>query len=150
MMGASRNPLILTYVQQVRSVLEMAVPVWQPGLTVSEKIDIERVEKSICYILLEKQYNEYGEALAALGLETLDNMRLMLCRSFASKTLEDKQFKSWFTWNERKSKTRRKETKFKKIHTRTKRFERSSIPYLHEMLNKKWERKEDMPIEWKF
>ena len=44
----------------------------------------------------------------------------------------------------------RKGNKFKKIHTRTKRFEKSSIPYLTEILNNKWERKENMPIEWKF
>ena len=74
----------------------------------------------------------------------------MICSSFASKTSEDKQFKSWFKLNEMKSNTRRKYTKFQKVHTRAKRFEKPSIPYLSKMLNKKWERKKNMPIEWKF
>ena len=69
LLGASRKQLILTYIQQVRSVLEIAVPVWLPGLTIGEKLDIERVQKSICHIILGSQYIDYKEAL---GLETLE------------------------------------------------------------------------------
>ena len=86
LLGASKKQLILTNVQQVRSALEIAVPVWQPGLTVSEILDIERVQKSICHNILVIEYIDYQEALAVLGLETLEMRRLMLCRSFASKT----------------------------------------------------------------
>ena len=39
--------------------------------------------------------------------------------------------------------------KFKKIYTRTKTFEKSSIPYLTNLLNEEWKRMETMPSGWK-
>ena len=45
-MGVKTDKLKLAYVQQVRSVLEIAAPAWNSGLTISEKLDIERVQKS--------------------------------------------------------------------------------------------------------
>ena len=36
MMATSNKEIILSYVQQVRSAVEIANPVWQPDLTVSE------------------------------------------------------------------------------------------------------------------
>ena len=65
----------LAYIQQVRSVLEIAVPVWNSGLSISEKIDIERVQKTFCHIVLGQQYNSYIEALASLGLESLEEKK---------------------------------------------------------------------------
>ena len=37
-LGANLNQLKFTFVQQARSVLEVAVPAWHPGLTVGEKL----------------------------------------------------------------------------------------------------------------
>ena len=36
-LSANLNQLKLTFVQQARSILEVAVPAWHPGLTVGEK-----------------------------------------------------------------------------------------------------------------
>ena len=148
-MGATPETMKLAYIQQVRSVLEIAVPVWNPGLSISEKIDIERVQKSFCHIALGNQYLSYNEALDSLGLESLENRRWMLCKLFALKSVQDKKFKNWFQLNEIKKNTRIKKSKFKKIHARTKRFEKSSIPYLTDLLNDEWKKYEDMPTEWK-
>ena len=41
----SVSELVDVYQKQVRSVLELAVPVWQPALTGKEKTQIERVQK---------------------------------------------------------------------------------------------------------
>ena len=59
----------------------------------------------------------------------------MLCKSFAIKSAQDKKFENWFQLNEIKKDTRIRKSKFKKIHARTKRFEKSSIPYLTDLLN---------------
>ena len=44
------------YEKQVRSVLEMAVPVWEAGLTKSESNQIERVQRTACAIILGTKY----------------------------------------------------------------------------------------------
>jgi hypothetical protein len=44
-LGASTNELLDVYQKQVRSVLVMAVPVWQPALTKQESRQIERVQR---------------------------------------------------------------------------------------------------------
>ena len=36
-LGAKEEELLDVYTKQIRSVLEMAVPVWEPGLTKKEK-----------------------------------------------------------------------------------------------------------------
>ena len=59
----------------------------------------------------------------------------MLCRYFAVKSAQDKKFENWFNFNEVKKNTRLRKSKFKKIHARKKRFEKSSIPYLTDLLN---------------
>ena len=46
-LGASMEELVDVYIKQVRSVLELAVPVWEPGLTKSEKGQLERVQKYV-------------------------------------------------------------------------------------------------------
>ena len=49
-LGANKQELLDIYYKQVRSVLELAVPVWQPALTQLEKRQIERVQKYISYL----------------------------------------------------------------------------------------------------
>ena len=51
-LGASDADLLDIYTKQVRSVLELAVPVWQSGGTQAEKLQIERVQKSVFHIVL--------------------------------------------------------------------------------------------------
>ena len=49
-MGASVDDLKDVFIKQVRSVLELAVPVWNAAIRQEEKRDIERVQK-LLYIL---------------------------------------------------------------------------------------------------
>ena len=148
-MGANKEELKLAYIQQVRCVLEIAVPAWNSGLTISEKLDIERVQRSFCHIIYGKDYSSYSVALSSLGLDTLEIRRTMLCRTFAIKSSKDKKFNKWFKPNDNGKNTRIKKSKFKKVHTRTKRFNKSAIPYLTKLLNEEWKRKEHMPPDWK-
>ena len=134
-LGASKNQLKITYIQQVRSVLEMAVPVWHPGLTISNKIDIERVQKSACHIILGDKYETYERALSALGLDNLHARRVNLCKAFALKNVHSEKYTSWFKINHQKVGARRIKKKYKEINCRTKRFKNSPIPYLTRVLN---------------
>ena len=59
----------------------------------------------------------------------------MLGKYFAIKSAQDKKCENWFQLNEIKKDTRMRKSKFKKIHARTKQFQKSLIPYLTDLLN---------------
>ena len=142
-LGATVSELLDIYEKQVRSVLELAVPVWHPALTKYEARQIERVQRSAFYIILGEQYENYENALIILGSETLDERRVKLCQKFARKALRNPKYANWFCPVNRvpgqNMRTRRCQTKstfnLKPVHTRTYRFEKSPIPYMTKLLN---------------
>ena len=54
--------IIDTYNKEIRSLLEMAVPVWHSGLTKKQSKDIERVQKTALYIIFGENYHDYDVA----------------------------------------------------------------------------------------
>ena len=90
-------------------------------------IDIERVKKSACYVILGSKYTTHQKAL---------DRREKLCKTFAIKASQSEQNLKWFYLNPLENKGRRKRTKYKEIRCRTKRFENSPIPYMTKLLNK--------------
>ena len=142
-LGASETELMDVYTKQVRSVLELAVPVWQPALTQIEVKQIERVQRCALYIILGEHFTTYDQAMNLLECETLNDRRLQLCESFAKKSAKHPKFKNWFSENTEAPpsiKTRGNEnntmTKFNPVQTRTNRYGDSPLPYLTEILNK--------------
>ena len=83
--GAKTVDLVDIYCKQVRSLLELAVPAWNGGITVEERMDIERVQKSACHIILGDSYASYRSALIDLDLESLAVRRNILSLKFAIK-----------------------------------------------------------------
>ena len=139
-LGADIIEMLDVYEKQVRPVLEMAVPVWQPALTQQESTQIERVQRCAFYIMLGKNYKSYEEALNILVSRTLEERRIKLCENFAKKSLKHEKFKNWFSHNEKESKinTRKKEKRneFNPVRTRTDRYRKSPLPYLTDILNR--------------
>ena len=84
-LGVNTQELLDIYHKQVRSVLELAVPVWQPGLTQQEVEQIERVQKCALHIIMGDNYKDYSNALQTLNCETLNTRRVRLCEKFARK-----------------------------------------------------------------
>ena len=83
--GASLDDLKDVYIKQVRNILEFGVPVWNCGITLEEVTDIERVQKAFLYITLGEKYYRYESALEEMELETLEERRLQLYRTFATR-----------------------------------------------------------------
>ena len=50
-LGANSEQLIDVYIKQIRSVVELAVPVWHSSLSLSDKADIERVQKAALQVI---------------------------------------------------------------------------------------------------
>ena len=88
------------YIKQVRSVLELAVPAWQPGLTEYEAKQIERVQKCALSIILGEDYSSYDLAREQMSIEKLSDRRFKLCENFAKKASKSKRFKHWFSESE--------------------------------------------------
>ena len=74
-LGATVEEMLDVYQKQVRSVLEMAVPVWQAGLTQVEVKQIERVQRTAFHIILGEQYEDYDQACKELECDRLGDRR---------------------------------------------------------------------------
>ena len=88
------------YQKQVRSVLELAVLVWQAGLTQQEVKQIERVQRTAFYIILGDNYKDYTNALDLLQCDRLAERRYKLCKIFVKKALKNEQFQNWLCLND--------------------------------------------------
>ena len=70
-LGANTSELLEIYRTQIRSVLEFAVAAWNPGLTLKQINQLERVQKTAFAVILGFEYENYSKALKLLNMETL-------------------------------------------------------------------------------
>ena len=61
-LGANVSEMVDVYNKQIRSILELAAPVWQAGLTKQESNQIERVQRTAFHIILGENYLYYENA----------------------------------------------------------------------------------------
>ena len=135
-LGCGKDDLVMTYVRQIRSICEFAVPYWGSMLTKEESRRIERVQRTALHVIMGESFIDYKNALLACGLERLDERRMKLIISFAKKTAKNPKFAHWFLQNKESDRKHRvPQTQYKTVHTRTKKFKRSSIPFMTDLLN---------------
>ena len=132
-LGASTSDLIEVYTKQIRSLVEIAVPVWQGAITRIERNSIERVQKCALHIILGNHYVSYKKALETLKLEDLETRRQNICLNFALKATKSDKFSKWFTKN-KKTNTRHKKEYYEHF-TRCERFKKSPLNHLTKVLN---------------
>ena len=131
-----------TYTQQIRSISEMACPVWNGALTQMEALALERVQKTALAIIRGVNHTTYEDALAYFNIQTLKERREALCLKFAIKAYKNPKFSNWFPTNQYNINTRRQKRALVQIRTRTSRFSKSPLPYLNELLNSHLMKKE--------
>ena len=120
------------YTKEVRSILELNVPVWHPGLSKKQSTRIERIQKIALKIILGNNYVSYSTALQKMGAKRLQERRLDLCRKFAEKNLKSEH--PLFELKHKVIQTRSKDL-VKEFRCNTSRFQKSSLPFLSKMLN---------------
>ena len=135
-LGTSLVNLVDIYIKRVRSVLELAVPAWHPSLTKQEGNDIERVQRAALQIILGPHYKSYNSALEKLKLETLEDRRKLLCKKFAVKAAKHPKHRKRFVPHKPKANSRYNQPKFRPVMCKTRRFEKSPLSYLTQLLNK--------------
>ena len=147
-LGVTKHDLLDVYYKQCRSILELAVPAWAPGLTSKECKQIERVQKTALAVILGESFKSYSQALKKLSAESLKCRRRNICLKFAIQAQKSERFSRWFAdsneqkpnFNTRHFGAKMKHT-FKPVKTRTRRYLRSPLPYLTNLLNEHFDQK---------
>ena len=129
-LNLDENLILDTYIKEIRSILELAVPVWHSGLTVKQVRDIERVQKTALFIILGDSFVNYEAACTLMAIETLSIRRKKLCLKFSEKDV--KKENSIFYKNPVKT---RSGDRVIEPNCNYGRFRKSSIPYLSRLLN---------------
>ena len=94
---------------------------------------IERVQKQAFRVILGPDYISYEVACTVLWMEPLSIRRIQLCLNFAKK--EVKRDQSLFTKAHRINNNRSTPKLVEEYRCRTKRFQKSSMPFLSRLLN---------------
>ena len=133
-LGAPESNLVSVYTSHIRSVLEMAVPLWHNSITQRECQDLERVQKNAMAIILYSL--DYICSQVILDLESLESRRENLCITFAKKASKnEKHSKLFHKVPSDLPNTRGEHNVYFEVKYRTQRYNRSSIPYLTRLLN---------------
>jgi hypothetical protein len=130
MLSLDEEIILDTYTKEIRSILELAVPVWHSWLAAKQTRDIERVQKTALMIILGTNYFDYEVACTLMGVEPLASRSETLCLKFAEKDVK----KDNSLFNKSEVNTRNKNLVIEP-KCNNKRFRNSSIPYLSRLLN---------------
>ena len=128
--------LKIIYKSYVRSQLEQSSVLWGSSITEENKIDLERVQKNACRIILGSKYINYEDSLKLIGLDTLEERRKHISLNFAKNCIENKTTKKLFPLRNKlhKFKTRKEEI-YKVKKPKLKRLQNSTVPFLRKILN---------------
>ena len=92
-------------------------------------------------VAFNSRYLFRPQGLQKLCVESLEIRRHKICLKFAKQAQKSERFCKWFAYNNKpipNVKTRHAEANkkiFKPVKTRTRRFQRSALPYLTNLLN---------------
>ena len=104
----------------MRSNLEFSSTVWHSSLTLTERQDLERIQKATVKVILGKDYDNYKQALSDLKMESLNKRRENMALKFAKKS----------------GRSIRNSEKYQVNISKTNRYKNSAVPYLQRLLNK--------------
>ena len=93
-------------------------------------------------VILRNRYKNYQEGLKALNIDKLDTRREKLCLNFAKKCLNNEKVKHMFPKKINNHVMKKRNIKkFKVNFARTKRYKKSAIPFMVELLKKEDQQK---------
>jgi hypothetical protein len=133
------------YLTFIRSVLEQSAVVWHSSLTIQNKKDIERVQRAAVRVIMGNDYTTYKDGLKDLKIETLEKRREFLCLKFAKNCIKSEKVKDLFQPHTSKHKMKkRKQNKFKTTRSKTRRMQKSALPFMRKLLNDEYQHKMDI------
>ena len=134
--GLEPEVIIDFYTREIRSLLELAVPVWHSGLTVQQSDQIEAVQKMAVSLILNDFKSSYFVKCTLLNIEPLYLRRLTLCEHFVTRTANSKQHSNLFQPKEKCYNTRSEPNTFIEHQCNSSRHFNSPLSFLTRTLNK--------------
>ena len=134
-MGASNETLVEMFNLKIRSLLEMAAPLFTGGLTQGNIDDFEAVQKLAFKIILRGNYVNYENALNILEQELLEDRRLSLSFKFAKKCTKHPKMKHLFKKRNNKRAKNKYNTEYEEPRVNSARGEKGPISFLTRLLN---------------
>ena len=104
--------MVEIYTMYIMSILESSAVVGHSSIPKGEEIEIERIQKVALIIILNKNYDNYEDALSLTGLVTLNERRDGLCRKFAESSEKSENNKHMCSINPSSVKTQNHERYF--------------------------------------
>ena len=137
-MGSTVEEMVHLWIIYCRSVAEQSCVVWAGSLTVENKDDLERTQKSFAKLVLQDKYSTYKSALIRLNLISLEDRRKMLSLRFAENSIRNNTLNDLFLLNpSRTNNITRNPEKYKVIHANTDRLRKSAVVHMQNLLNEK-------------
>ena len=125
--GISRADIVQVYCSIVRSVLEYACEVWQPGLTTVMNDSIERIQKRALSIICPDCC--YEEALGVAKLDRLNIRRNSRCKRFFQTMRASSHKLNYLLPPKREDLGLRQQTRYMLPKVKTKRFKQLPVNY---------------------
>ena len=132
--GLTESDLVDAFKKEIRSLLELAVPVWHGGLTQLQSNKIERIQKTAVAAILGHKYTTYEDALTSLSLKSLSDRRTQICSKFIEKNMRSEY--PLLSEVQKMHNTRSDAKLVEEVSCRTQAFFDSSIPFLARLYNK--------------
>ena len=115
----------------------MSAVVWHSSLTKKNIRALERVQKAAVRVMLGTRYTNYQEGLKILRIDNLNTRRDKLCLKFAKNSLNNEKVRSMFPKKKNNHHMKKRNTQKYKINlAKTKRYKKSAIPFMADLLNK--------------
>ena len=135
--GSTNEEMVHLWKVYCLSILEQSCVVWGSSLTLENKNDLERLQKTFCKLVLEEDFSTYNEALLTLGLQKLTERRQKLTLDFAKRSISDDILRDLFLLKKKRHEMATRNTeKYRVNHANTNRYKNSPIPTMQNMLNK--------------
>ena len=129
-LGVDERTLVAYWKAEGRVHLEMACPVWHPGLTVAQSRDLDRAQRVAMAAITGRWEPSHSRQLLELGLEPLGPRRVKLCRTFAQRTAQNSRHMDLFTPTGTRSRHGKQSKTYRETLSRTETHFKSPLPYL--------------------
>ena len=136
-LGVDEATITSYWVSEGRVHLEAGVPAWAGALTSSQARDLTRVQRRAVAAITGRSTRgeEYLATCTRLGLEDLTTRRTRLALTFARRTATKSRHTDLFTRQENSRPTRAGAKLWREPMCRTRRYQKSAVPYLTKLLN---------------
>ena len=134
-LGVEQKSLVAYWKAEGRVHLEMACPVWHPGLTLAQSRDLDRAQRVAMAAITGRWEPSHSRQLLELALEPLGLRRVKLCRTFAQRTAENSRHQDLFTPTGTRVRRGKQAKTYRETLSRTATHYKSPLPYLTRLLN---------------